>query len=418
MIGRSLQFRVALAMTLIVGSACGLAAIGVLFVSERLQGQLLREITEHEAEEFIAEYRAGGAAAASDNYLSSAYVRTLVAADAADPALPEALHGLAPGHHDDVPWGDDVYHVYRRALDGGWLYLAYEMTAIERRESLFRILMWSGVALALILAALAGILAARLTLAPIARLAKRVRELPAETRGLRIGPEFDTPEAATIAHAFDRYLARLDELFERERAFTTDASHELRTPLSVIRSNAELLPASVPENSRARAQIERIRRAVEQMTELTEALLLLAREDDVGEHVDLEALLREMTSGPGLPQGSEARLRLTIESPLAVRAPRAAVATVIHNLVRNALRHAPGGEIRIHLYRRRLEVSDSGPGMPADVRAAAFERSFQAGPTAGLGLGLYISKRLCDRFGWQIRLTDAEPRGTRAIVQF
>lgn len=417
--GRSLEFRVVAAMIGIVGSITGLSAIGVLFVSDRLEDQLLQEISEHEADEFVAAYGASGDSISSATaYVSSAYVRSVVADGPDDPRLPPALRGLAPGHHNDVEWGEDVYHVYRRPLNGAWLYLAYEMTAIERRESIFQVLIWLGVALALILATLAGLFAARLTLAPIARLAERVRELPAETRGQRLAPGFDTPEAATIAHAFDRYLARLDDLIERERDFTTDASHELRTPLAVIRSNAELLPAHVPENSRARAQVERIRRAAEQMTELTEALLLLAREDDAGEHVDLAGLLREIVSGPGLPPGSESRLRLEIESPLAVQAPRAAVATVIHNVLRNALRHAPEGEVHVHLQRRRLEVADHGPGMPQDIREAAFGRGFQAGPAAGLGFGLYISKRLCDRFGWQIRLASREPSGTRAIVQF
>ncbi|WP_353254215.1 HAMP domain-containing sensor histidine kinase [Salinisphaera sp. PC39] len=413
----SLQFRVAAAMIVIVGGVCSMFAVAVLIASDRLEDRLLEEITEHEADEFVTAWKVGSEEP-PDTYVPSAYVRTVLAPGPADPAVPDALRGLAPGHHDDIAWGDDIYHVYVRNPDGSRLYLAYEMTALERRETVFQWLIWSGVALALALATLAGALAARPTLAPIARLAARVRGLPAEARGLRLAPEFDTPETIAIARAFDRYLARLDDLIERERDFTTDASHELRTPLAVIRSNAELLSASVPGDARVRARIERINRAAEQMTELIEALLLLAREEDGGELVDLEALLHEIVSGPSLPPDSEDRLCLEVESPLAVRAPRAAVSTVIHNLVRNALRHAPAGEVRISLRRRRLEVADSGPGMPADVHRAAFDRGFQAGPSAGLGFGLYISKRLCDRFGWQIRLADAVPSGTLAIVQF
>ena len=73
-------------------------------------------------------------------------------------------------------------------------------------------------------------------------------------------------------------MERLDGFVEREQSFTATASHELRTPLAVMRGAVELLETQAADRPGAGKALARIQRAVREMTEFTDALLALSRE--------------------------------------------------------------------------------------------------------------------------------------------
>lgn len=410
----SLQFRVTVSVIAIVGVMSTLITLSAIFVSNDLEASLTSQIARHEAQAFASALREGKKIELPD----SGYFRVFLVSGPSDPGLPAVLKNVPAGLQDKVHWDDKVYETYSLKVGDKWLYVTYDITDAEAQQSLFSHLLWIGVFLAIVFAAIAGILAGRLAVRPITLLADRVRTLPAETRGLRLSGEFSTPEAKSIAIAFDRYLARLDTLIERERSFTTDASHELRTPLAVISSTAELLQSQIPDDGRLREKIDRIRRSAKQLTRLTESLLVLAREDATEESVRINELLLGLPDNPAMPTDAAQRLRLNVQSQLTIQAPRAAVITIVHNLVGNALQHAGSGTVEVGLWGRVLKIRDHGPGMTKDLYENVFDRGFHAGASAGLGFGLYISKRLCARFGWQIQLTPAQGGGTSAIVRF
>ncbi|MDT0619599.1 HAMP domain-containing sensor histidine kinase [Salinisphaera sp. P385] len=411
---KSLQFRLVRALVIIVGAVLMLGTLATVIVSDWLEDSVLMEITQREGDAIARAMLAGEDVALP----RTSSLQMFVAENAQDPTVPAAIRAAPAGHYDEVGWRGGTYHVYRRPLNERWLYVAYDITAIERREDVFGLLLWVNVALALLLTGAAGIIAARLTIAPIAQLAHCVQNLPAQTQGQRLATECDTDETIIIASALDRHLERIERLVERERDFTTDASHELRTPLAVILTTAELLETRTADHPALRAQIERILRAARQMSELADALLLLAREDQGDETTRVDEVARTVAADAAFTPEAATRLQFDLDDELAVTAPRVAVATVVQNLVGNALRHAPTGPVVLRLRGRCLEITDHGPGMPQPIRERALERAFHAGATAGSGFGLYITRRLCERFGWHIRLQSDENRGTRVAITF
>src|SRR6185437_1632409 len=92
---------------------------------------------------------------------------------------------------------------------------------------------------ALSLAAVLGFAMSRAVMRPVTQLASDVTHLDPTRRNERLKGRYANREVGIIAAAFDDYMDRLEDVLEREQAFTEDASHELRTPLAIISSSAE-----------------------------------------------------------------------------------------------------------------------------------------------------------------------------------
>src|SRR5690606_8614856 len=104
-------------------------------------------------------------------------------------------------------------------------------------------------------------------------------------------------EVGELAVAFDATLGRLRETLTRERLFTSDVSHELRTPLMVLASSCELLLESPSLDQRSRSQVERISRACEEMRELVQTFLMLARAQHEDANVSPTVTLTTVAEG-------------------------------------------------------------------------------------------------------------------------
>ena len=98
-----------------------------------------------------------------------------------------------------------------------------------------------------------------------------------------------------------------------------------------------------------------------------------------------------------------------------LHAPPRVLQVVISNLVRNACSYTDEGRIDVHVHNDRVVVRDTGIGMSADALSRAFEPFYRAEPSRpqGTGLGLSIVRRLCDRFGWKVRLASERGRARR-----
>lgn len=334
--------------------------------------------------------------------------------------LPVQLRGLAAGRHHDIRIDGDRYDVMVDEWDGRPLYLLFN---INRMEGLERLLFGMLAVLTLLLtwlAAASSLLLARRLADPVDRLAARLAELQPTSRNIQLAAEFEGEDVERIARAVDRYIERIEGFIEREQAFTSAASHELRTPLSVIQGATELLigNAEKPGDLRALARIERARR---DMLEFIDALLSLSREElgaadyRSDAHVDqvLRQLCREVEESL-----ADRPVRLVCGEPADIRvnAPPTLLAIALSNLLRNAVGHTRQGEIRVGMEEGAVVIEDTGEGISADIADTVFDPHVSGGN--GNGLGLHIVKRICDRFGWSIRLEPAQDGGTRAVLRF
>ena len=114
----------------------------------------------------------------------------------------------------------------------------------------------------------------------------------------------------------------------------------------------------------------------------------------------------------------DVRIDLQVATPQRVNAPCGMVASVLNNLVVNALNHAGCGEVSVRLEAGRVIVRDTGSGIAPGDLAHVFERRYHGARTGGLGLGLYIVKRICDRLGWTIAVRSAPGAGTCVEIGF
>ena len=256
---------------------------------------------------------------------------------------------------------------------------------------------------------------------PVKQLANRLGNIDPGQRHLRIGNEFIGNELSPIASSIDTFLERLDGFVEREQSFTATASHELRTPLAVIQGAVELLVEHHAGHSHSQKALARIQRAVREMADFTDALLLLSREERREEGTellcDLNALLPRIVEDQQAT--TQQALSLEIESTQVVRvaAPDSMVAMVMGNLIRNAMQHSGGQAVQCRLSADCFSVSNQG-----HIADSQLSQLFTRGHTTrsgGHGMGLYLARRICDRYGWQISLSNtghvvlAEVRFTR-----
>ncbi|MDQ3038191.1 MAG: HAMP domain-containing histidine kinase [Pseudomonadota bacterium] len=246
-----------------------------------------------------------------------------------------------------------------------------------------------------------------------------------DTRALspdRIPPEV-TGDLRKMALALHDLGERVSAFVARERDFTRDASHELRTPLTVIRVATDLISHDESLSKLSRRSLARIQDANAAMESIMDALLLLARDQEVAlehEHFAVRGVVDlEVERIRPLLEGKEVQLDVEILAEPELHAPPRVLGVMLRNLLSNAARFTDTGHIRVRLLTDRIEVEDSGIGMDAATLARAFEPFYRIDATAtGAGLGLSIAQRLGDRCGWPLQLTSTPGRGTQAAILF
>jgi signal transduction histidine kinase len=413
---RSLRFRITLTLFLFVSLSSSLFALATYVVNEYQEEQVLDDTMQEEFEEYERALRQ------NPQHLppSSSILHSFLTEPGEVRTLPPQLWGLGLGTHHDIGMNGRNYHVLVREIGGRRLYLSYDITRIEQRENIYTSVLIVGVLVESLLALWAGYLLSRHLIAPVTDLANRVSHLDPVQRSVSLAQEFADSEVGIIANAFDRFLARLDQFIARERAFTEDASHELRTPLAVINTASELLLADTRYSDGLRQPLQRIQRASRQMTRLTRALLFLAREsenraEDAGTCQADSVAAEVVDSYRQLHAGQPVEIRLDTE-PMTLPVPPELFEIVLANLLQNALAHTRQGHVRVALQQGRLSVEDTGGGIqPADL-PRIFERHYRGADSRGIGRGLDLIKRICDRHGWRIEVASSPGQGTRFSV--
>ncbi len=227
-----------------------------------------------------------------------------------------------------------------------------------------------------------------------------------------------------------RMFARLQDALRARSEFVNTMSHELRSPLHVILGYGEML---LDGRGDPPVAAERIRANALELLQLVEGTLTVAR---LGggrlavqpSEFDLRPLFDELReSVTALPEASgTATVQWTIDGDMPpLRLDRLKLKEIIHNLVSNALKFAPGGTVGVHAAaadgRLRIDVQDSGPGISATDQERVFGL-FERGngtatdTSAGAGLGLYIVKSLTQLMGGEVGLTSAPGHGARFTV--
>jgi two-component system, OmpR family, sensor kinase len=273
---------------------------------------------------------------------------------------------------------------------------------------------------AVLVASLIGYVLASAGLRPVEAMRRRAESVSLDRGGERLPLPAARDEVRRLGETLNEMLARLQASFERERRFVADASHELRTPLAVLKTeleNALRLGGHSPEVREAlTAAIEE----ADQLAQMAEDLLLIARAADKGLPVRVETTrVRDLLERAAQRFSDRARERgrtIEVDAPdeLEAELDPLRARQALGNLIDNALRHG-GGDIRLAARERngavQIEVSDRGPGFPPELAPRAFER-FARGDAArtrgGAGLGLAIVSAIAEAHGGTAEVVPGE----------
>ncbi len=410
---RRIMASILLAAVLLVS----LLSLVVYYSNEILEDQLLARQTDFELQNTRSLLTSNPDASLPRSARLSIYL----ASRAATQPIPQHLTGLPEGVHHDIKSGDKSYHVLVAPFDDDRIYIQSDITEIERSESLLsNILLVAWIVLIVVLYFVARILSRKLS-GPIAQLSDELSRINPDQRGIRLSDQFEDDEVGRIAQAFDSYTGKMDSYVEKQMAFAAMASHELRSPLTIIRTSADLI-ASRHDDPAINAHLEKIQRASANMANMIHALLAVTRDqpiENAPEPIALRPLVDEII---GSMQPEIDAKRIDVENRLdgtsSVLADHTLITVVLTNLIRNSVKHGENSSIRIDMEDSLLSITDSGLGIDSDNLQHIFDFAYRGQNSQGYGVGLYISKLICDYQGWSLELVTNPRGGIIAMIGF
>jgi signal transduction histidine kinase len=310
------------------------------------------------------------------------------------------------------------------------LYLVYNRGQVDTLAAFYGLFPLSLVLIVLYLALWLTYRFSRRTLSPVIRLAQQVNKIDFKSVDLSLLKEdqlyYDSDDDIQVLfEAIVHMGERLESYISRERNFTRDASHELRSPLTVINIATDMLLSDQNLSASAQKTIQRIKRAIADMGELTEAFLLLARETDSAlsrDLVSINSVIREeLYRSELLKQKKNISIRFEPECDLTTYASDKVLSVLIGNLIRNAILYTDEGSIEITINDRSVVISDSGQGIEKQKVKELFKpfvRGDNNNNSHGHGVGLTIVKRLSERFNWPVSIKSLPGEGTTVVVDF
>ena len=273
---------------------------------------------------------------------------------------------------------------------------------------------------------------ARTALAPLTTLAEEARRVNIGTLDRRLPTRGTNDQLDDVALAFNETLAHLESAVGEMRQFSSALAHELRTPLAALRGEMELAlmrPRFDPDwRTAAASQIEEI----DKLTRMVNQLLTLARAESgqirlARDKVDLGALTATVTEQlEAVALAKDLDLQCIVHEPVTVVGDSGWLERLLLNLLDNAMKYTPAhGRISVDVsrdgYRARVDVRDTGAGIPADAVPHVFERFYRVDPARssaveGSGLGLSLAKWIVDRHEGRIDVRSELQKGSTFTV--
>ena len=222
----------------------------------------------------------------------------------------------------------------------------------------------------------------------------------------------------------------VEQAWQEQQRFLSDASHELKTPLTVVLSSTELLAEHTADNTDAAPYVENIRAEGQRMRDLVEDMLTLSRAESGQTRAVFTAVdLSDLTAESALrfePVAYEAgrQLDYRIDEGLTVSGDAKQLTQLTGILLDNGIKYAPEGSfVRLALCARDrqavLTVENGGDPIPPEQLPHLFERFYRADASrsdhGSFGLGLSIAQTIAQAHGGTIR-AESDRQSTRFIV--
>lgn len=319
------------------------------------------------------------------------------------------------------------------ATNSDTVQIAIDVSQKEELLARYRHWFWAILLGSLGIFPLVGYQIAREGIRPVEEIATTARHISSTNLRERILPEGYPSELASLAGTFNEMLDRLEESFDRISRFSADIAHDLRTPVNNIRGEAEVALARARTVDEYRDVLGSCLEEAVRLSDLISDLLFLARAEspltqlhrapvNVGE---LLRSVREYYEGSAAEGGISLATALSAE-PLIADMDRTLMQRAVGNLVANAVAHTPpGGAIMLGAnagaFDIRIEVSDTGMGIPPEALPRVFDRFYRVDASrshssGGTGLGLAIVQSIMVLHGGKAEIASQLGHGTQVSL--
>jgi signal transduction histidine kinase len=322
--------------------------------------------------------------------------------------------------------------VGRRVVANGHAFVVLVLAAMAPLEADRRELFGTlsvGIAAALMVAVLGGLLIGKLALRPLSAMAGQAAALGERNLTSRLVAPNARDELGQLASAFNGLLGRLSSVLSSQRQFMADASHQLRTPVSVLRTTADvtLRRTHRPEPD-YREAITIVTEQAVRLTKLVDAMFVLSRAEAGGrtlrpEPVYLDEIVAECARGLSVIAAERGvRVETTGDTDVAFVGDDDCLRQLFMNLLDNAVAHTrAGGLVTAHTHvtdqHVSVRIADQGEGIPVADRERIFERFTRLDQhRPGAGLGLPIARWMAEAHGGTLELDSSSSEGSVFVV--
>ncbi|MCX2741065.1 HAMP domain-containing sensor histidine kinase [Pontibacter anaerobius] len=337
-----------------------------------------------------------------------------------------------------MEYDNDVRQVVgMRYLDDGheFVVLASSIDAYSLRKlQNLKIILIVGFLGSMVVVVLAGWVFAKQALRPITKVVSEVEKISASDLHLRLSNADGKDELSHLAQIFNKMLDRLEQSFEMQSTFVSNASHELRTPLTTMIGELEVALMKPREPEEYQRVLQSTLEDARLLTELSNGLLQIAQASIDPSKVKLSLLrfdeLVWMARDQALKRQPKARIDIDFasfpddENRLMVRGNEALLLIAVVNVLENALKFSPNGQvamgqIEVQKYDVVLRVQDRGLGIaPEDLKHVfvPFFRAENVRNITGHGIGLPLTERILKLHKGSIAVHSQINKGTEVTI--
>lgn len=320
-----------------------------------------------------------------------------------------------------------------RLADGELLVIARDTSVIDQVSVILRHALLWGLSLTVIPGLLGGLLLSRGPLRRVREIETAIEPIARGDLGRRLPVSGRGDEVDMLAAIVNRMLGEIERLIGEVKGVCDNIAHDLRTPLTRLRAQLHRLQHNSGNGVVDKPALESCIADVDGLLDRFRALLRISEVEDLHRRsgfgdVDLGETLRQVHELYA-PLAEDDVIAFEFEAPArtVVQADPHLLFEAFSNLVANAIKFTPsGGTVRLrisdHANGTRVEISDSGPGIPGDERDAVLQRFYRSANARenakpGYGLGLSIVAAIVRLHGFRMRIGESDRGGARIWVE-
>jgi signal transduction histidine kinase len=319
----------------------------------------------------------------------------------------------------------------RRGSGGPVLVVAASSQEVDSAwASLLAVMLVTG-PIMLVVAAIGGRWLADQALSPVANMTATAAAIRGGLIRERVAVPPGEDEFTDLANTLNSMLSRLETDIEDKRRLIADASHELQTPLAVMRTEMDVALAAGGLPKAAVEVLESAREETDRMAQTVRNLLTLARLDEGGLRLlrgplDLHVVVGAVATSV-MALAEDRGVKVTVEGQTAIAdADGEYIRQALLNIVENAIEYSGRGRsatirVRTSPGWALVDVSDDGPGIPAEALGHIFDRFYRVEASrsrsyGGSGLGLAISQGVVEAHGGRIDVVSSPDEGSTFTI--